>query len=453
MARHAFPPARPRTPRSRIHPGAEDGGLIIEVIVAALLVGLLAVGIFSALDAASARTGAIKSRAIAANVAQADLERMRAMELSNVSNLRETYTKTLDGIPFVVSSRADWVSDASGTASCASASASKADYLKISSTVTWPAMAGIRPVVLTSVIAPPSGSFGTNQGSLAVQVTDPAGQPVVGKTVSLSGPASFTESTNELGCVLWGFLVAGNYTVTLGGGCMDHLGNDPVSTAASVTGGAVNAISLECGVPGTISANADTVPRNVSNVVQAAKSAPLRWLTVAHSGMGGTGMRLFGTGSPVTSITTSPLYPFTDPYAVYGGNCARQDPRTAPNTGTAVMQTAPPGGTVGPVTVRQPAINVDVDDGTTQISGATVTAVVDSILTPGCSGTYTFTTNSGGQITDPGVPYGTYDLCAQANIASAIRRVRIADVPNTGPTGTNTQRFAITAASTAGTCP
>jgi Tfp pilus assembly protein PilV len=449
MARHAYPPAR-----LRLRLATEDGGLIIEVIVAALLVGMLAIGIFSALDAASARTGAIKSRALASNVAQGDLERMRAMNLTDVSNLRETYTKTLDGVPFTVKSRADWVTDSSGTASCSSASSAKADYLKISSTVTWPAMAGLKPVVLTSVIAPPSGSFASNQGALAVQVLDPAGQPVAGKSVTLSGGASFSETTNELGCVLWGYLTAGSYTVTLGAGCMDHVGNNPPSTAASVTGGATNTVTLECGLPSSISAVGDTVPRDVNGNSQPVQASPLRWLTLANSGLGGTGTRLFGNGSPVTSITGSPLYPFTDPYAVYAGNCAAMRPDLSPNTGTTVMQIAPPGGSAGPVTVRLPAINVDVDNGsTTQLSGATVTATVNSTAMPGCSGTFTFTTNSGGQITDPGVPYGTYNLCASANISGTNRKTTITSVPNTAPTGTTTRRLSITGASTTGTCP
>lgn len=34
----------------------------------------------------------------------------------------------------------------------------------------------------------------------------------------------------------------------------------------------------------------------------------------------------------------------------------------------------------------------------------------------------TFTTNSSGQLPNPGLPYGTYEVCAQATIASIQRR-------------------------------
>ena len=422
--------------------------------MSALLVGMLAVGIFSALDAASARTGAIKSRAIAANVAQADLERLRAMSITDVSNRRDNYTKTVGGVPFTVVSRADWVTDSSGSASCSSSSA-KADYLKISATVTWPAMGGIKPVVLTSVIAPPTGSFASNQGSLAVKVTDAAGNPVVGKGVNLSGPASFSETTNDLGCVLWGFLTAGTYTVTLGGGCSDRDGNTPVTKQVSVVGEAITTVTLDCDTPGSIVAQADTVTRNLSGTLQTAKASQLRNLTVANSGLSAPGWKAFGTGTPAAQITAANLFPLTEQYAIYSGNCANQDPRTSPNTGTAVMQAAPKGGSVGPVTVRQPAINVDVDraDDATQISGATVTATVDTTLTSGCAGTYTFTTNSNGQIDDPGLPYGYYDLCAHANIGGVTRRVRVADVANTSPSGTALTRLAVPVTGTTTTCP
>lgn len=455
MACLASPPARPPRSRYRVDVRAEEGSLIIEVIVAALLVGMLAVGLFSALDAASARTGAIKSRAIAANVAQADLERLRAMSINDVSNRRDNYVKNVDGIPFSVISRSDWVTDTSGTASCTSSTA-KADYLKISATVSWPAMGGIKPVTLTSVIAPPTGSFSTDQGSLAVQVVDGAGNPVAGKSVTLSGPASFTETTNELGCVLWGFLTAGNYTVTLGAGCSDRDGNTPVTKAASVIGEATATVTLDCDTAGNISAVGDTQTRNLSGTLQSVKASPLRYLTVANSGLAAPGWKAFGNGSTVTQITATSLFPFSEQYAVYAGNCARQDPRSAPNTGTTPMQAAPQGGTAGPVTVRQPAINVDVDrsdNANTQLSGATVTASVNTTSTPGCAGVYTFTTNSNGQIDDPGLPYGTYDLCAQANIGGTTRRVRVSAVANTSPTGTALTRLAVPVSGTASSCP
>jgi Tfp pilus assembly protein PilV len=435
----------------------QDGGLLIEVMVSAVVLLLVATAVFKTLDAASARSGATKSRAIAGDLAQADLERLRAMKLSDLSNLRETNTSSVDGIPYTVASRADWVTDKTGTASCSSAD-SQADYIRISSTVTWRAMAGLKPVVLTSVIAAPIGSFGTDEGSLAVQVTDAAGNPVAGKQVTLTGPESYSDATNELGCVLWGFLTQGNYTVTLAPGCSDRSGNEPVTKPAGVVGEALTTLNLDCDVPGDIRVRFDTRALRLPGNAYAVEASKGRYVMAANSGLPAPFYRTFGDGTAQTEILANDLYPFTDPYGLYAGTCTGADPRTSPNTGTATLQSAPRGGSVGPVTVRQPALNLDVESGNTgtQLAGASVKATVDGVKTPGCSGSFDMgLTNANGQLVDPGVPYGTYDICAQKKTGSVTYAVTVQDVADTRPDGTALTQINVPTSGTAnvGTCP
>ncbi|MDQ3611365.1 MAG: hypothetical protein M4D85_07145, partial [Actinomycetota bacterium] len=390
--------------------------------ISAVVVVLLAVGVFKALDTASATSGAIKGRAIAAGLAQADLERLRGMKVSDLSNRRETNYRVQGGITFTVASRADWVTDQSAPASCSSDN-SRADYLKITSSVTWPAMGGIDPVVLTSVQAAPVGSFASDEGSLAVAVVDAAGEPVVGKQVTISGLQGYTDVTNELGCVLWGYLDQGNYTVTLSPGCSDRAGNSPVTKPVSVVGEAVTTVELDCDVPGDIRAKFDTdmvVVSSTGTQSRVVKASTARYLSAGNSGLPAPFWRAFGDGSDQTEIVATTLYPFTEQYALYSGNCANSDPRTAPNAGSATLQAAPRGGTAGPVTVREPAINVQILDasvsGNPPLAGARVKVYT---RTTGCSGTYDLTavtkTNAQGQVADPGVPYGVYDICADYN--------------------------------------
>ena len=320
--------------------GAEDGGLLIEVMVSAVVVVLLALGVFKALDTASATSGAIKGRAIAAGLAQADLERLRGMKVSDLSNRREVNYRVQGGITFTVASRSEWVTDESAPASCSSDS-SRADYMKITSSVTWTAMGGIDPVVLTSVQAAPIGSFKSDEGSLAVSVVNSSGDPVVGKQVTLSGAQSLTDVTNEFGCVLWGFLDQGNYTVALSPGCTDRAGNTPVTKPVSVVGEAVTTVELDCDVPGDIRAKFDTDMIVVSSTgVQSrvVKASTARYLSVGNSGLPAPFWRAFGDGSDKAEIVASVLYPFTEQYALYSGNCANADPRTLPNTGSATLQ-------------------------------------------------------------------------------------------------------------------
>ena len=200
---------------ARLSAMEESGFAMIELVVSAALLIVIVTGTFSAFDQASATSGSIKSRATGAGVAQQDQERLRAFKAVALSNYRETRTQTVAGVPYTVVSRVDWVSDGTGTTSCATNGTAKADYLHLTSTVTWPRMGPVKPVQLDSLLAPPAGSFSQAQGTLIVSAQNPAGQPVSGVPVTAVGPQSLSDTTNSLGCVVWGFVTAGNYTVSV----------------------------------------------------------------------------------------------------------------------------------------------------------------------------------------------------------------------------------------------
>jgi Tfp pilus assembly protein PilV len=399
---------------------AEDGSLLIEVMVTSLVMTIVSLGAFSALDGANATSGTDRARAIAAGVAQQDQERMRSFRAVDLSNYRDTYVQNVAGVAYTVSSRADWVTDASGSASCTSSDAS-ADYLRITSAVSWPRRGAARPLVVTSLMATPNGSFNTNQGSLAVQVRDPAGNPISGVNVALAGPQGFTDATNAQGCVLWGFLPAGNYAASLSSGCVDRQGVSPPAKVVSVIGDATNTIALDCGFAGSINATFDTLRQPGSVPVPNSKA---RFLRVANSGLDPPGSRQFGNGTPVTAIAAVSLFPFTDPYNVYSGNCDKASPTqwgqplSPPPSGTTVTA-----GNAANVTIRQPSLNVRVNSPSspTRANGAHVTASATQL---GCIGTVLDLglTNSSGVLIDPGVPYGTYTVCADFVVSGTRRR-------------------------------
>jgi hypothetical protein len=60
-----------------------------------------------------------------------------------------------------------------------------------------------------------------------------------------------------------------------------------------------------------------------------------------------------------------------------------------------------------------------------------------------------------GKLPKPGMPYGTYDLCASALVGATVRRsATVASVPNTAKLGNQVPiNLPITDLSTAGTCP
>lgn len=431
-------PAYRYAERFRARARAEDGFTLVEVLVTAVLVALVAIGIFAGLDGASATSGRNKARAVAAGLAQQDLERLRGMKVSSLSNLRETNTQSVAGVSYTIKSRSDWITDSSGTASCTSSDA-KADFLKITSTITWPAMGSLKPVVSESLVAPPNGSFATNQGSLAVQLRDRNAAGVGGLQVSLNGPPSFSDFTNSLGCVLWGFLPAGNYTVNFSqAGYVNPQGVSAVSQPVSVVGESTNTVSYDYDRAGEITVSFDT--KVGAAAPQAAQSGTA---SVAHSSLAAPGTRVFGSGTPATTIAATNLFPFTSAYGVYAGDCVGADPRTYGQA--AGMVTVSPAG-AHTATVRMPALNLNVTRGGTPLNNARVRTTATAT---GCGGTSTSFTNSSGKLTNPGFPYGTYNVCAD----DGTRKFVVNGVSDTNPAGSATVNLPVPTSGTTGTCP
>jgi Tfp pilus assembly protein PilV len=431
---------------ARLSAMQESGFAMIELVVSAALLIIIVTGTFSAFDQASATSGSIKSRATGAGVAQQDQERLRAFKAVDLSNYRETRTQMVTGVPYTVVSRADWVDDQSGTTSCATNGTATADYLHITSTVTWPRMGPVKPVQLDSLLAPPAGSFSTSEGTLIVSAQNPAGQPVSGVPITAAGPENLSDTTNSLGCVVWGFVTAGNYTVTLASSCINHQGNSPPTVQASVVGSATATVALECGAAAGLNATFDTKPLN--GAVVASKA---RYVSIGNSGLDAPGIRSFGPGTPQTSIAATSVYPFTSPYSVYSGNCVGADqaryPTATPGNPDYRTLTTLTGGQNPTVNLRQPAINLVVNNSSNlPLAAARVRATATA---QGCGGIVDLgPTNASGKPPDPGLPYGTYNLCAD----SGGKMVTLNNVANDNPNGT-TQLTMKPSAGVTGTCP
>ena len=136
------------------------------------------------------------------------------------------------------------------------------------------------------------------------------------------------------------------------------------------------------------------------------------------------------------------LFPFTRGYAVWAGACAEANPAllTPPIAPPSVV--VPPGGTIGPVDVRQPRISLTVKRYSTSTSSSSSSTnvsggrVVIKPEVPGCTRTIILTTNGSGVVTTP-LPYGSYSICAQEGTGtSPARRVTVTRV-NQVANGTN----------------
>jgi Tfp pilus assembly protein PilX len=420
----------------------ERGFGLIEVLVTSVLVALVGIGVFTGLDAASATSGLNKSRSIAMHIAQDDQERLRSYRVGELSNLSETRTVTASGVPYTVVSRATWVSDDSGSESCTN-STNDASYIRIRSIVSWPAMGNTKPAQLTSLIAPPNGSFGPNQGSLVAQVVNGAGVGIEGVPVTASGPTVLNETTDESGCAFFGYVEVGDYTVSVSrAGFTDPQGVASPSRQASVIGEETTTVAFDYDQAGAATVSFNT------RIGVSTRAAQGEHVTFAHSGLAPPGTRIFGNGTTVASIGASALFPFPNPYAVYSGNCAGADPR---NYNQAVgLLTVGPGGSYN-ITVREPALRIRVRKNLVNLNNARVR------LTPrsaGCAGIYTRSTNGSGGMPEPGLPYGVYDICVDDNLGANSRRVTRNNVNNTNPNGTGVFTFDIlTSRPITGECP
>jgi Tfp pilus assembly protein PilV len=421
--------------------GRDESGVgLIEVVVSAMLVVLVALSVYFGLDAASRASGVNKHRGVAAELAQQDQDRMRAMAVSQLSNYRETRSLRADGRPagandvvYTIASRAEWITDRSGTASCDGTDA-RANYLRISTEVMWVGQK-IKPIDVQSLVAPPSGSFGPTQGSLAVQVNDRNGTGLAGVGVSLTGARNYTDATNATGCVLWGYLPTGNYTVGITrAGYVDPLGAATPTESVSVVGQATTTLSFEYDRAATIVASFDTTADGTT------------WTPTTGGSFSATSSALvapivFGTGARTTSITSTPLFPATGGYGVYAGNCAGASAGTQPVAVT-------PGG-VTQVALHEPSINLKVVDAGVPVSGATVMLTGTG---SGCGALPTTTTGANGFIVDRAQPFGTYTACTDFPRSSQTYSVRTA-IDNSAAAGTPVTTLDRAAGAVLGACP
>jgi Tfp pilus assembly protein PilV len=401
--------------------GAERGSALIEVMVGAILVAIASVAILNGLDGAQATGAKNKVRSVQATLAQQDIERMRSIPVTALSNLNQTRTVTVANVDYTVVSKTSWVSDRNGVVNC-SDNAAQGEYLKLSSTVTSPA-SGSRPVTQTGLLTPTVGQLSASSGSATVKLTNRDGLPLAGVSVSLSGPSSRSATTNALGCAVFGYIPSGTYAVAVTG--YVEIDSNPAADTLVVYPGRASFGQMEVDRAATVRANF-VAPSGTTFIT----SAQRVWesITVKNANLV-TGKRTYTrTTAPIrnTFVDGAGLFPYTDGVAVYAGTCAANDPSVgdprayswgtsyfdtdAPNGWTALS----PGDTQRNVNVEMPSLRVKV-----YRSNTTTNFVYASLrVTPtdaGCSaGIPTTTATFAGKRPhdfDMLLPFGQYSVC------------------------------------------
>jgi Tfp pilus assembly protein PilV len=441
--------------------------MLLETLVGAVLVAIMAIAFFGALDGSARVSSVSKLRAQAAALAQDDQERVRSMPASALNNLRQTNMRTVAGLTFQVDTRTDWISDQAQSTSCAQNGAA-ADYMKVTTTVTSTTSTQLKPVVVTSTVTPPPGSFG-GKGSAAVTVVDRDGVGVPGLTVNLAGPANASDITDINGCAFFGYEPAGTYTVsTTRQDWVDQDGKGTASAGITINDQQTATQQLWYDRAGQATLSFYSQPRDASGAQPspAVKVDSSQWFVTLSKA---THVQTFGPSSPGPKYPTGPaytspapqnpitttktLFPFAGPYTVYAGDCTNSAPSYNGVTDPGLQ--VDPGRTDLTYSQQLPALNVLVKRGASALSNAHVTFTLNT--TAGTSKTYgctpftvARTTDATGVVTDPGLPYGTYDVCAD----DGTRRFRLSSsVDNVTLPGTAQYTLTVPTSGVSGVCP
>lgn len=438
-------PARAPNP-----PPAQAGFALIEVVVSALIAVTITGAVIGLLNSTGRAGASERHRSQAFSIAQEDQARLRSTRITDLDVAMKPQTVTLNGTPYEVISTATFVSDKTGTTSCGSEA--RADYVKLGSEITWPGMGSAAPVLLESIVSPVTGSLDPTHGNLAVTVVNASvpAVPISGVGISATGPGAFSGSTDSAGCALFGGQPAGKYVVTpsLSSEYVDFNGEAPSPETVSITAGTTTPLVLEYDKAGTVQVGFTV--KNKSGVVENSYADSV---TATATGLE-NGVKVFGTpgGTLIRPVNAAPLYPFSYTYNFYAGSCSTNKPES----GSANVK-APAGGTAA-ATVQLPALYLTVKNSSGNsaeqagLSGARVTVTDTECSVGGTPVKRVYTTNSTGNLPNPGLSWSTYNICASASISGTVRRVNSTGVLVHSLEGTS-QTMTLSTSSEAGACP
>lgn len=448
------------TPPRRTTPHGQDGFALIEVLVSALVLAIVAAAVMTLLQATARSANDERRHSEAFALAQEDQARLRSIRLTSLNRLKQITPVTLDGTKFEIESTGVFVNNSTGNESSCTAETSSADYVRVTSKVTWGGMGSRPPVIVQSIVSPSTGSLDPNHGILIVTTKNAAGTALAGVGLTGAGTSTFGGTTDSTGCANFADLPWGNYTVTASGAdLVDKNGNPPKAEPTSVIAGGTNTLPLEYD-------HLATLPVEFQYLVGSGptfKPAKIDSVFVFNSKMSPAKPYWSPGKARVASITATPLFPFTTPDSVYAGACESNNPTSGPGIATNVL--LKPAETAPTLKLQVPALEITVKNGSTVLSGAKITITDSSCESGGSKVKRVYTSDASGHqnssasapVTEPefGLPWGTYDLCASANISGTVRFVKSSavQVKNYASATAVTLSIPSSGSGTSGECP
>jgi Tfp pilus assembly protein PilV len=417
-------------------PSTTDGFTVVEVVVAITVLVIALVGAAALFQNGIVVSGNTRNRVVAAQLASEALERTRGTaadptKFTSITIGQTVTTRTVNGLKFTVTQDVQFVGQRSTQSSCDSPGSHDGQIMQVTAKVTWPAMAGTKPVQSTTTLSPPVGAYSASTGSVAIKVFNASGAVSQNINVKVQGPLTQTQQTTSEGCAFFPFLTPGTYAVSIieGTGVGDQENVTPTQNT-----------SVSVGQTASLMFNYDTAATiNVtgwSNSV-APPATGLR-LSVANLGLQPYSQFSFATG--ITSLV--PLYPYANGYHVFAGNCTDNNPigkdtnrnlfyPTLTATPIGVTSGAPTDTTVPlytlPVIVKNgaavPVANAAVSAATTTSFAAPYTAVCTSGTGTGTPSTLGLVTSDAAGNSVTAVPLGHWTITATSGALTGSAKV------------------------------
>ncbi|HEY6762996.1 MAG TPA: hypothetical protein VI318_26075 [Baekduia sp.] len=419
----------------------DDGFGLIEVMVSAVLVVALALATLSLLDRSNQAAASSRDRAVAANLAHGALNTMRSLTFLTLSNYNPGPKQTkVGGIPYTVTSQAQWTTDNNAPLNCGSTGAAS-PYLRITSTVTWPNMGTIPPITASSLVSPRASDVEDGAGSLVVVVKNAASVGVSGVQVTAGGQSATTDAQ---GCVIFHFLAAGAVDVTWfkSGYVAPDGSTTGTMTGVSITNGKISTITPSYDIPAKVTTQftEDKTDGTEAGATWYASSLAtgtyLFTLPTAAALQATTPTALF-TSQRVASFQHTNVYPATAGYGAYAGTCTGNDP----NAYVSDWATQKPDAAVKPGPGAAVTAKAYMELGTFNVTGkakssgrlvltpytsssltqmSTCTKATDTIVIPVAFGNGNGTTATTTIAQD--LPYGVWNVCADNGVTSGSGR-------------------------------
>ena len=202
---------------------AQDGFLLIEVIVSSLIVAVVVVATLTGFDVVNRTTADERHHNQAAVLAAQSQEQLRTLPASSLSALESsphTYTRVVGGTTYSITQEAKPTNASQSSTGCSvtNTTAQTAANVQVTSSVTWPALGTRPPVRESSIITPPTGSaLEVDVGNAPAPTAGVPGVTVVVKYTSIltNSPGTLEATTNSSGCLVFGGIPANSAIVEI----------------------------------------------------------------------------------------------------------------------------------------------------------------------------------------------------------------------------------------------